>query len=225
MVELRGTNYPNLLGTGALVMAKIVLQNGEGPQLEALYEEHSGQLGVIITHPHPLYGGDMTNPVVESLAMVYGRRGFSTLRFNFRGVRGSEGRYDEGIGEQDDVMKAIRYLIGNGCTIIHLAGYSFGSWVISRLTSLPPEVRSLVFISPPVAFVPFAESLTLPLLDLVITGDEDEFAPPAMVGERVQKWNPECRYEILDNTDHFYFGSFSGLENLLAVWLQHKRGD
>ncbi|MDV7394009.1 hypothetical protein RZS08_21700, partial [Arthrospira platensis SPKY1] len=73
-----------------------------------------GTDAVAITHPHPLYGGEMNNPVVELLAALYQRRGYTTLRFNFRGVGASGGRYDEGRGEQDDVRAAAACLAGLG---------------------------------------------------------------------------------------------------------------
>jgi len=60
--------------------------------------------GVVITHPHPLYGGDMDNPVVKAIAKAFQQKGYTTLRFNFRGVGGSQGSYADGIGEMDDVF-------------------------------------------------------------------------------------------------------------------------
>lgn len=79
-------------------------------ELEGLFAKVSGDKGVVITHPHPLYGGDMYNPVVNTIASAYQKNGFATLRFNFRGVGKSQGNYDDGIGEQKDVNSAILYL-------------------------------------------------------------------------------------------------------------------
>lgn len=62
---------------------------------------------MIVTHPHPLYGGDMRNAVVEAVTGVYREAGYTTLRFNFRSVGGSQGEYDHGIGEQHDIRAAL----------------------------------------------------------------------------------------------------------------------
>ena len=75
----------------------------KGLLIEGLLSIQEGGNGVVITHPHSLYGGTMYNQVVETLVEVYQEKSFSTLRFNFRGVEGSEGSYDEGKGEQEDV--------------------------------------------------------------------------------------------------------------------------
>ena len=76
--------------------------------IEGLLCIQEGEKGVVVTHPHPLYGGTMYNQVVKTLVEVYQNKAFSTLRFNFRGVEGSEGNYDEGKGEQEDVRSALK---------------------------------------------------------------------------------------------------------------------
>ncbi|WP_163340487.1 alpha/beta hydrolase [Desulfopila sp. IMCC35008] len=197
-------------------MEKVMFQTGDGLELEGLLDKTSGQRGVVIVHPHPLYGGDMVNPVVESLSIVYRRKGYSTLRFNFRGVGNSQGGYDDGVGEQKDILAAIQVLQELGMTTIHLAAYSFGSWVVAKIDSFPKGVEKLVFVSPPLALMPFADTCTLPLLDLVVTGEDDEFAPPNLLESTVKKWNPEGRLEVVDHADHFYFGSFPDLERIVG---------
>lgn len=181
-------------------------------ELEGLFEKKGGDRGVVVSHPHPLYGGDMGNPVVEAVAAAFSRKGYSSLRFNFRGVGRSEGRYDDGRGEQDDILAAVDFLRTQGMRSVHLAGYSFGSWVLARIAHFPPEVSGLMFISPPLALLPLPASLELPLLQLVITGEEDEIAPPELVREAVVGWNDKARFELIDGADHFYFGSFRELE-------------
>jgi uncharacterized protein len=200
-------------------MENMVFQTEDGLELEGLLDKASGQHGVVIAHPHPLYGGDMTNPVVESLSLVYKRKGYTTLRFNFRGVGKSQGAYEEGVGEQLDILGAIQYLQDLGVTTIHLAAYSFGSWVAAKINALPEDVKKLVFVSPPLALMPFADDCILPLLDLVVTGEEDEFAPPGLLEGSVKRWNPDCRLEIIDYADHFYLGSFFELERIVAAVL------
>ena len=78
--------------------------------LEGLLEKNSETNGVVITHPHPLYGGNMHNDVVISITKTYQNMGYTTLRFNFRGVGNSQGSYGNGVGEQEDVRAAISNL-------------------------------------------------------------------------------------------------------------------
>ena len=78
--------------------------------LEGLLEKNSETNGVVITHPHPLYGGNMHNDVVISITKTYQNMGYTTLRFNFRGVGNSQGSYGDGVGEQEDVRAAISNL-------------------------------------------------------------------------------------------------------------------
>ena len=192
--------------------------------LEGLYAKKRGTRGAIITHPHPLYGGDMSNPVVEALVRSYNRKNISTLRFNFRGAGRSEGEHDGGIGEGQDILAAINFLLEAGITSIHLTGYSFGSWVIAHLPEVPAEVDGMVFVSPPIAFIPFRDVHSLPLLQLVITGEEDEIAPVHLIRNSLHDWNPAAQFEVIDAADHFYYGSFDALEEVMFNYLS-KRSD
>ncbi len=85
-----------------VVSTKRVVIEGE-ERLEGVLREGTGKGGGVICHPHPLYGGSMWNNVVDAVEMGFFRAGFTTLKFNFRGVGGSTGRYDEGAGETRDV--------------------------------------------------------------------------------------------------------------------------
>jgi alpha/beta superfamily hydrolase len=114
----------------------------------------SGPWATIITHPHPLYGGELDNPVVVALADAYQRLGYSTLRFNFRGVGASAGDYDDGRGERDDLRAAAAFLDAAGKTVTDLAGYSFGAWINLGLDPpLPAGVRRQLLVAPPLAYV------------------------------------------------------------------------
>ncbi len=116
-----------------VVSTKRVIITGE-ERLEGVLREGAGKGGVVICHPHPLYGGSMWNNVVDALETGFFQAGFSTLKFDFRGVGASTGRYDEGAGEMRDAAAACRYLeehTGGGERLV-LAGYSFGAWVAAR---------------------------------------------------------------------------------------------
>lgn len=166
---------------------------------------HTGQSqAVVITHPHSLYGGNMHNPVVEAIAQVFQRQGYTTLRFNFRGVEGSQGRYDEGIGEQEDVRQAVAYLEQHGYGPVELSGYSFGAWVNAHCaTGHHADIR-MTMVSPPTAFMDFRGVRHLPGLTLALTGSRDDIAPPDMLQRMIPLWNPEAELEVLPGADHFF---------------------
>lgn len=200
-------------------MEKKITFRSDQLRLEGMYNQLSGSSGAVITHPHPLYGGDMSNPVVESLVHSFNRKNITTLRFNFRGVRGSEGSHDGGVGEQEDALAAVHYLIEQGMKSILVAGYSFGSWILANMKELPAEVTGMVLVSPPIAMLPLADDLSIPLLKLVITGEEDEIAPPELIQPAVAHWNSKAHFEVIDFADHFYFGFFNKLEEALHNYL------
>lgn len=194
----------------------------ENLMLEGMYNKLSENHGAIITHPHPLYGGDMSNPVVESLATSFNKKRYTTLRFNFRGVGNSQGKYDEGIGEQEDILAAVVFLLEQGITSIYLVGYSFGAWVLAKIKELPVEISGEIFVSPPTALLPYEKHLTFPLLKLVITGEDDEIAPVEMLENTVADWNPVCHFAIVDFADHFYYGCFKSLEKIVTDYLSNN---
>ena len=193
-------------------------------KLEGQINPLSRTMGAVITHPHPLYGGDLSSPVVESIAMSYANKGITTLRFNFRGVGESEGKHDEGRAERQDVLAAIELLRDSGIQHIHLAGYSFGSWVNAQVASLPPEVSALVMVAPPVALLDYAQVPQQPLLQTVLTGSEDEYAPPDLIRRYIPSWNPSASLIIIDDADHFFYGRFRQLEEALAANISFKPG-
>jgi len=79
-------------------------------ELEGLIDNNSTGNGVVISHPHPLYGGDLQNFIVDLIARAYQKKDFTTLRFNFRGAGKSQGSYDDGAGEREDVGSALSTL-------------------------------------------------------------------------------------------------------------------
>ncbi|MFH0725489.1 MAG: alpha/beta hydrolase [Pseudomonadota bacterium] len=190
-----------------------------GVALEGMLNLKGMDRAAVVAHPHPLYGGNMFNPVVEAIAESYERKGFSTLRFNFRGVGGSEGSYDDGRGEVADVLAAVSFLTERGIERIDLAGYSFGTWVISKVPMDPSWTGQIVMISPPVAFMDMPSSLRLPNLYLVVTGEMDDIAPPDRVRKRLTDWNGIARMEIITGADHFYGRGFGKLREILDNYL------
>ncbi|MCP4755639.1 MAG: alpha/beta hydrolase [Proteobacteria bacterium] len=204
---------------------KISFQS-DGFQIEGLLSQNTGDRGVVITHPHPQYGGDMHNNVVASLQRVYQENGYTTLRFNFRGVGASQGSFDDGRGEQSDVNAALEHLTNIGMRTVDLAGYSFGSWVNARVAAENTSIQNLVMVSPPVDFMNFTDVESLPCLRLVVVGSQDDFASAEAVEKAVSAWNPDARMEVIEGCDHFYFGYSRQLESILKtmVSIQQKTG-
>jgi hypothetical protein len=164
----------------------------------------------------------MWNNVVDSVIKAYGRRGHTTLRFNFRGVGKSEGVYGEGVGEQDDVAAALTYLLKEGKpreVEVDLAGYSFGAWVNSLGLARFSAAQRLILISPPVAFLDFSFLCPSPKIELVIAGARDEFAPEDQIRRMVRLWNPHARLHIVADADHFYRRTTSEIERLVDQYL------
>jgi hypothetical protein len=196
----------------------------DGCQLEGLWQPGTGSRGVVITHPHSLYGGTMHNPVVEMIQRAYRQNNFATLRFNFRGVGDSQGNFDNGIGEQNDVRAAIAAVEERGFSDVALAGYSFGAWINARLIAKNPiAIASMLMVSPPVVFIEFGNVSALNSLKLVVTGSRDDIAPAEQIRALLPIWNPEAHFEIIDGCDHFYIGYLDKLQSILTTYLQNQQ--
>jgi uncharacterized protein len=189
----------------------------ENYEIEGLLNKRDENKGVVITHPHPLYGGDMYNMVVETIVHVFNIKGYSTLKFNFRGVGKSQGQYDNGVGEQKDVLASLSFLADLGIQKIDLVGYSFGAWVNAH-AALSGDicVENMAMVSPPVGFMDFREISAMNVLKFVITGSRDDIAPADTIKKILPTWNPDARFEIIHGADHFYGGYFGQLESVLS---------
>jgi len=161
----------------------------------------------------------MYNDVVESIATVYREKGYSTLRFNFRGAGASEGQYDNGVGEKEDVKAAQEYLEQMKIQRVDLAGYSFGAWVNARVGCVGATGQQMVMVSPPVAFIDYTSVGRLPCLKLVIAGSRDDFAPTDQIRTMLPNWNDAAAFKIIEGADHFYVGYLQELESILKAFI------
>ncbi len=181
---------------------------------------------MILCHPHPLYGGEMRNPIVETLFRGFPREGLLTFRFNFRGVGNSEGYFAEGIGEAEDLRGAIRFLsdLGYGPLPCFLTGYSFGAYVIHLLTPFPPHVRGIIWVSPPVSMSEFQLERFPECPTLIISGDRDPFCRPSTLERLVQPHRETVTHTILPGIDHFWIGRGDLLMENLRTWVRARIG-
>ena len=194
----------------------------DGFEIEgSLFEGDKGK-GAIVTHPHPLYGGNMQNNVVSAVSSAYQKSGITTLRFNFRGVGRSQGSYGDGIGEQADVRAAVGWLQSLGIQHIELAGYSFGAWVNALAANDGLKVDRMIMVSPPVAFIEFKDIADISSLKLIVTGSRDDIAPASMVEKSYPTWNAAAEFEVINGADHFYGGYESQLEAVLMDFLSRE---
>ena len=196
-----------------------IFLEAEKLKIEGLLEKLEGEKGVVVSHPHPLYGGSMHNNVVKAVANAYREQGYSTLRFNFRGVGLSEGDYDNGTGEQQDVHAALRYLTKLGKTKVDLAGYSFGSWVNALGIEAFTEAERLIMVSPPVDFIDFGFLKYSHKIQLVICGTLDDIAGYKKVGKMLPLWNREATFRVIEGADHFYFGYEDEIKRIIGEFL------
>ena len=197
-----------------------IVFDSDGLRIEGLLHTLPGDNGVVITHPHSLYGGTMHNNVVRAVAHAYREEGYSTLRFNFRGVEKSEGEFGNGQGEQQDVKEALKYLASLGKPKIDLAGYSFGAWVNALGLDTFEEAQRLIMVSPPVSFIDFSFLEYSPKIKLVICGNGDEIAEYKKVEKMLPKWNNEALFRVIQGADHFYAGYEEALIDIIGAFLR-----
>ncbi len=169
----------------------------------------------IICHPHPLHGGSMRNKVVTIIERSLRELGLHTLRFNFRGAGESEGAYDHGNGEVDDLMAVVDWVQrtrpGDD---LWLAGFSFGAFVALKAAQNLP-LRQLITIAPPVERYGF-ESLLPPNCPwLVVQGDEDDVVSATAVSQWAAGLDQPPRLIIMEGAGHFFHRRLMDLRGLL----------
>lgn len=196
-----------------------------GPQggLEALLAQpddfQQGNPIAVICHPHPLYGGTMANKVVHIIADAFNRLGVATVRFNFRGVGHSAGRYDNGNGEIDDLAAVVNWFKERySGSPLWLAGFSFGSFVAFS-GHQQVDAERLLLVAPPVGRFPFDPGQCVNIPWMVIQGGKDDVVSPQDVSVWVQRCQNAPRYEWLADADHFFHGQLIRIrETIMEQW-------
>jgi alpha/beta superfamily hydrolase len=173
----------------------------------------------IICHPHPLYGGTMSNKVVHIINKTFNSAGFNTVRFNFRGVEKSEGEFANGVGEVDDLLAVINWLIQQTKTTrLYLAGFSFGSFIAAQVATdkkLPVTIEKLLLVAPPVSMYNFA-NIKINIPCLVIQGGQDTVVEPAQVKQWVAQQETNVQLEWNDEAEHFFHGKLNFIRDKVS---------
>jgi len=192
----------------------------DGPVLEArLAPLANPKGGFVVCHPHPLYGGDLDNPVVIRAAEVAQAAGYATLRFNFRGAGTSEGVHDKGRGEQEDVRAAMAALATHlpAGSRVGVMGYSFGAAMAARATRPSVLEAPLGLIAPPLGMYDFDFLQTSPGRLLLVAGTADAYCPVEALHRLAAITSAEER--IVEGADHFFFGKLYPLGEVIGAWL------
>jgi len=179
--------------------------------LEGLYAPQPAGVapkGAVVCHPHPQYGGSMYNNVVEAALEALWGRGFTTLRFNFRGVGQSEGGYGGGEGEAADAAAAVSFLRGQpglqGAPMV-LAGYSFGAASAWGAAPQAGALQALVLIAAPLRMM---DTASVPAVGniLLIGGSQDSFCPGKELEGLCARLGQGASFRVVEGADHFFGG-------------------
>ena len=192
-------------------MVDLLLSGPEG-KIEAKYNHNKEDKSpiVLILHPDPSRGGTMNTKIVFQLYKLFINNGFSTIRFNFRGVGKSEGIFDNGDGELSDAAGVLDLLerYNPNSKICWVAGFSFGAWVAMQLLMRRPEISGFVCVSPPANLRDFSFLAPCPSSGLIVHGDKDYIAShdsTKILSEKLQKQKKvEIVFKSIKGADHFY---------------------
>lgn len=200
-----------------------LILEGKVGQLEAVLTvpaQIDSPFVVILGHPHSLQGGTMNNKVVTTMARVFKELHIPALRFNFRGVGQSEGSYDEGIGESEDMVTLVKqWQTEQADRQFIFAGFSFGSYVAYR-ASATIGGSPLITIAPPVHHYDYNAFQPAPKPWLIVQGDEDEVVPAKEVLSFASKAHPPIQVIEFPKTGHFFHGKLIELKQQLLEYVQ-----
>ena len=156
----------------------------------------------MILHPHPNANGTMNNKIVQLLYQTFVRRGFATLRFNFRGVGKSQGLFDNGIGELSDAASALDWVqqLHPEAEQTWVAGFGFGAWIGMQLLMRRPEIKGFISIAPPANMFDFGFLAPCPSSGIIIQGEADEVVTQGSVQKLVDKLRTQRHITIHHDT-------------------------
>jgi uncharacterized protein len=207
-----------------------LIMNGPAGRIEARYhhDPKSDSPIALILHPHPQFGGTMNNQVVYSLYYTFAERGFSVLRFNFRGVGRSQGFWDGGPGELADAASALDWLqiVKPDAKYCWIAGVSFGTWIAMQLLMRRPEIDGFICVAPPSNLYDFSFLAPCPSSGLMVNGDKDRVVPTASVAELSTKLKTQrgikIDHEVVPGANHFFENKTDELQTVVGSYLDRR---
>lgn len=210
-----------------------VIFNGPEGRIEGRYH-HSKTPNApvaLFLHPHPQHGGTMNNRVVYAMYQSFVKRGFSALRFNFRGVGRSQGKFDNGQGELSDAATALDWMQAQNpnAPTCWIAGFSFGAWVAMQLMMRRPEISGFISVAPPASLYDFSFLAPCPASGMLVHGKDDDIIPIASVDKLSDKLksqkNIEIDYRTVDRCDHFFASHLDTLMEHVEDYLDKRQVD
>ena len=212
-------------------MPEVTINGPEG-RLEGRYTHSTAPNAPIalFLHPHPLYGGTMNNKVVYALYHTFSERGFSCLRFNFRGVGRSQGDYSRGEGELSDAAAALDWLqtYNDNASSCWIVGFSFGAWIAMQLLMRRPEIGGFISVAPPAGKEDFSFLAPCPSSGLIVNGDRDEHAPPEPTAKLVNKLRQQkgisIDHAVIEGANHFFSDMIDTLSERVGTYVDEHAG-
>ncbi len=204
--------------------------NGPAGRIEARYHHDPRPTSplAIILHPHPQFGGTMNNQIVYHLYYAFADRGFSVLRFNFRGVGRSQGLFDNGPGELADAASALDWVQtlkpeARNCWI---AGVSFGAWIAMQLLMRRPEIEGFVAVAPPANLYDFSFLAPCPSSGLFINGEKDRVVPSHSVGDLAARLKTQrgivVEHQVVPLANHFFEDRIDPLVQSVGAYVDKR---
>ena len=178
--------------------------------------------GAVLCHPHPLYGGNMDNNVIQAVSRALVAQGLAALRFNFRGVGSSQGSFGGGVGEEEDAHAALSFLCGYAgidAKRIGILGYSFGGMVALSTGVQSDLVQVMVGISPVIS-PGLLQKCFKPLL--LTYGTKDDVIPPAKIISEAEGLPGSGIMEAIEGADHFLWGYEEKVAEKAAAFLARQ---
>lgn len=193
----------------------VTFTTGDGVELHGdLATTAAPGAAAIVCHPHPQYGGNRFNNVVEALFETLPLAGVTALRFDFRTEFGG------GVAEQGDATAAIDFVSDSAANVpVFAVGYSFGAMVALALSDHRLAGKALV--APPLGAMDIEPGTPCPTL--VLTPAHDQFAPPATAEPIVTSWS-DSAFETIDSVDHFIAGRTALVAERVAAWITSQVG-
>ena len=209
-----------------------VIFTGPAGRLEGRFHpsKQRGAPIAVILHPHPQFGGTMNNQIVYNLYYAFAERGFSVLRFNFRGVGRSQGSFDHGQGELSDAAAALDWVqsFNPETRACWIAGASFGAWIGMQLLMRRPEIEGFISIAPPANMYDFSFLAPCPSSGLILQGTDDDVVPEPSVEKLANKLkmqkNITIDYQLVKGANHFFKDHMDNLVTSVSSYVDARMG-